>query len=163
PLKKGRAATMTHDYKRNGTTTLFAAFDVLEGKVIGRCMQKHRHQEFIRFLNQIEAQIPATKAVHVILDNYATHKHPKVRKWLDRHQRFTFHSRPLRPRGSMPSRASSPSSQGAASSAASSDPSANSKPPSIGSSTKPTITQSPSHGPQIPAKSSPPSNEGTRC
>src|SRR6516162_9121745 len=83
PLKKGRAATMTHDYKRNGTTTLFAAFDVLEGKVIGRCMQKHRHQEFIRFLNQIEAQVPARKAVHVILDNYATHKHPKVRKWLD--------------------------------------------------------------------------------
>src|SRR4249920_227038 len=88
PLTRGRAATMTHDYKRNGTTTLFAAFDVLEGKVIGRCMQKHRHQEFIRFLNQIEAQVPAKKAVHVILDNYATHKHPKVRKWLDRHPRF---------------------------------------------------------------------------
>ena len=85
---------MTHDYKRNGTTTLFAAFDVLEGKVIGRCMQKHRHQEFIRFLNQIEAQVPARKAVHVILDNYATHKHPKVRKWLDRHPRFTFHFTP---------------------------------------------------------------------
>jgi transposase len=94
PLKKGRAATMTHDYKRNGTTTLFAAFDVLEGKVIGRCMQKHRHQEFIRFLNQIEAQVPANKAVHVILDNYATHKHPKVRKWLARHPRFTFHFTP---------------------------------------------------------------------
>lgn len=94
PLKKGRAATMTHDYKRNGTTTLFAAFDVLEGKVIGRCMQKHWHQEFIRFLNQIEAQVPAKKAVHVILDNYATHKHPKVRKWLDRHPRFTFHFTP---------------------------------------------------------------------
>src|SRR6201982_1160997 len=94
PLKKGRAATMTHDYKRNGTTTLFAAFDVLEGKVIGRCMQKHRHQEFIGFLNQIEAHVPAKKAVHVILDNYATHKHPKVRKWLDRHPRFTFHFTP---------------------------------------------------------------------
>src|SRR6516225_5229457 len=94
PLKKGRAATMTHDYKRNGTTTLFAAFDVLEGKVIGRCMQKHRHQEFIRFLNQIEAQVPARRAVHVILDNYATHKHPKVRKWLDRRPRFTFHFTP---------------------------------------------------------------------
>ena len=63
---------MTHDYKRNGTTTLFAAFDVLEGKVIGRCMQKHRHQEFMRFLNQIEAQVPAKKAVHVIVDNYAS-------------------------------------------------------------------------------------------
>ena len=85
---------MTHDYKRNGTTTLFAAFDVLEGKVIGRCMQKHRHQEFMRFLNQIEAQVPAKKAVHVILDNYATHKHPKLRKWLDCHPRFTFHFTP---------------------------------------------------------------------
>ena len=84
PLKKGRAATMT----------LFAAFDILEGKVIGRCMQKHRHQEIIRFLNQIEAQVPANRAVHVILDNYATHKHPKVRKWLDRHPRFTFHFTP---------------------------------------------------------------------
>jgi transposase len=85
---------MTHDYKRNGTTTLFAAFDILQGKVIGRCMQKHRHQEFIRFLAQIDAQVPAKKAVHVILDNYATHKHPTVRKWLDRHPRFTFHFTP---------------------------------------------------------------------
>lgn len=91
PLKKGRAGTMTHDYKRHGTTTLFAALDVLEGKVIGRCMQRHRHQEFIRFLNAIEAEVPAGKMVHVILDNYAAHKHPKVRRWLDRHQRFTFH------------------------------------------------------------------------
>ena len=94
PMKKGRAGTMTHDYKRNGTTTLFAALDVLEGKVIGRCMQRHRHQEFIRFLNAIEAEVPADKRVHVILDNYATHKHPKVRAWLGRHQRFTFHFTP---------------------------------------------------------------------
>lgn len=94
PMKQGRAGTMTHDYKRNGTTTLFAAFDVLEGKVIGRCMQRHRHQEFIRFLNTIETQVPAGKAVHVILDNYATHKHEKVRQWLDRHTRFTFHFTP---------------------------------------------------------------------
>jgi hypothetical protein len=70
PMKKGRAGTMTHDYKRHGTTTLFAALDVLEGKVIGRCMQRHRHHEFIRFLNAIEAQVPARKIVHVILDNY---------------------------------------------------------------------------------------------
>jgi transposase len=94
PMKKGRAGTMTHDYKRHGTTTLFAAFDVLEGKVIGRCMQRHRHQEFIRFLNAIEADLPAGKVVHVILDNYATHKHPKVMQWLDRHPRFTFHFTP---------------------------------------------------------------------
>jgi transposase len=91
PMKKGRAGTMTHDYKRHGTTTLFAALDVLEGTVIGRNMQRHRHQEFIRFLNTIEAELPAGKFVHVILDNYAVHKHPKVRRWLDRHQRFTFH------------------------------------------------------------------------
>jgi transposase len=91
PMKKGRCATMTHDYKRNGTTTLFAALDILEGKVIGRCMQRHRHQEFIRFLNAVEREVPADKAVHVVLDNYATHKHPKVTAWLQRHRRFTFH------------------------------------------------------------------------
>ena len=94
PMKKGRAATMTHDYKRHGTTTLFAALDVLEGKVLGRCMQRHRHQEFVRFLNAIERDVPAGKLVHVILDNYATHKHPKVRQWLTRHPRFTFHFTP---------------------------------------------------------------------
>src|SRR5476649_716389 len=94
PMKKGRAGTMTHDYKRTATTTLFAALDVLQGKVIGRCMQRHRHQEFIRFLNAIEATVPARKFVHVILDNYATHKHPKVHQWLDRHPRFTFHFTP---------------------------------------------------------------------
>lgn len=94
PLKRGRCGTMTHDYIRNGTTTLFAALDVLEGKVIGRCMQRHRHQEFIRFLNAIEAEVPAGKVVHVILDNYAAHKHPKVMKWLGRHPRFVFHFTP---------------------------------------------------------------------
>ena len=94
PLKKGRCGTMTHDYKRNGTTTLFAALNVLEGGVIGRCMQRHRHQEFIRFLNAIEAEVPAGKLVHVILDNYAAHKHPNVLKWLARHPRFTFHFTP---------------------------------------------------------------------
>jgi hypothetical protein len=77
-MKKGRAGTMMHDYKRNGTTTLFAALNVLDGKVIGRNMQRHRHREFIRFLNAIEAEVPAGKVVHVVLDNYATHKHPKV-------------------------------------------------------------------------------------
>lgn len=94
PLKRGRAGTMTHDYKRNGTTTLFAALDVLDGKVIGRCMQRHRHQEFIRFLNAIEAEVPVGKIVHVILDNYGAHKHPKVRAWLGRHPRFVFHYTP---------------------------------------------------------------------
>jgi len=94
PLKKGRCGTMTHDYKRNGTTTLFAALNVLDGSVIGRCMQRHRHQEFIRFLNAIEAEVPPSKQVHVVLDNYATHKHPKVIEWLGRHPRFTFHFTP---------------------------------------------------------------------
>jgi transposase len=91
PMKKGRCGTMTHDYIRNGTTTLFAALNVLDGKVIGRCMQQHRHQEFIRFLNTVEAAVPAAKLVHGIVDNYATHKHPKVREWLARHPRWTFH------------------------------------------------------------------------
>jgi transposase len=94
PLKKGRLGTMTHDYKRHGTTTLFAALNVLDGTVIGRNMQRHRHQEFIRFLNAIEAQVAAGKVVHAILDNYAAHKHPKVRKWLAAHPRWTFHFTP---------------------------------------------------------------------
>jgi transposase len=91
PIKKGRLGTMTHDYKRHSTTTLFAALNVLDGTVIGRNMQRHGHQEFIRFLNAVDGELPADKAIHVVLDNYAAHKHPKVRAWLDRHQRFTFH------------------------------------------------------------------------
>lgn len=91
PLKKGRGPTMTHDYKRHGTTTLFAALNVLTGEVIGQNMQRHRHQEFIRFLNQIERDVPAGKVIHVILDNYAAHKHSKVRAWLQRNPRWTFH------------------------------------------------------------------------
>jgi hypothetical protein len=82
---------MTHDYKRNGTTTLFAALNVLDGSVIGRNMQRHRHQEFIHFLNQNERDVPAGKVIHVILDNYCTHKHAKVKAWLERHPRWTFH------------------------------------------------------------------------
>lgn len=94
PMKSGRAGTMTHDYKRHGTTTLFAALNVLDGTVIGRNMQRHRHQEFIRFLNTIEAQVPVGKVIHAIVDNYATHKHPKVIAWLTRHPRWTFHFTP---------------------------------------------------------------------
>ena len=94
PMKRGRLGTMTHDYKRNGTTTLFAALNVLDGKVIGRNMQRHRHQEFIRFLNAVEREAPKGKAIHVILDNYAVHKHPKVKAWLARHPRWTFHFTP---------------------------------------------------------------------
>jgi transposase len=94
PIKKCRAGTMTHDYIRHGTTTLFAALNVLDGTVIGQCMARHRHQEFIRFLNRIEAAVPAGKLIHAILDNYAAHKHPKVRAWFDRHPRWMFHFTP---------------------------------------------------------------------
>jgi len=94
PMKKGRAGTMTHDYKRHGTTTLFAALDVLDGRVIGQCMDKHRHQEFIRFLNKINREVLPNLDVHLIADNYATHKHPKVKAWLARHPRFHIHFTP---------------------------------------------------------------------
>ena len=94
PMKPGRAGTMTHDYKRHGTTTLFAALNILDGTVIGRNMQRHRHQEFVRFLNTIEAQVPVGKVIHAVVDNYATHKHPRVRRWLARHPRWTFHFTP---------------------------------------------------------------------
>jgi transposase len=94
PLKKGRAATLTHDYKRNGTTSLFAALNIATGKVIGTCMKKHRHQEWIRFLNLVKAAAPAERQVHVICDNYATHKHAKVQAWQQRHPRFHFHFTP---------------------------------------------------------------------
>ena len=85
---------MTHDDKRLGTTTLFAALSVLDGTVIGRCMQRHRHVEFIRFLNTLEREVAHDKSIHVVLDNYATHKHPKVLAWLARHPRWTFHFTP---------------------------------------------------------------------
>ena len=90
----GRAATMTHDYKRNGTTTLFAALDVLTGTVIGQCLPRHRHSEFITFLNTVNREVPKGLQVHVILDNYGTHKHPEVLRWLERHKRFHFHFTP---------------------------------------------------------------------
>jgi transposase len=94
PMKEGRCGTMTHDYERRGTTTLFAALNVLDGRVVGRCMQRHRHQEFLRFLNAVEAAVPAGKLVHAILDNYATHKHPDVQEWLAKHKRFHLHFTP---------------------------------------------------------------------
>ncbi len=89
-MKKGRAGTMTHDCKRHGTTCLFAAMNVLDGTVIGRNMQRRRHQEFIRFLNAVEREVPAGKTVHAILDNYAAHRHPAVRQWIARHPRWSF-------------------------------------------------------------------------
>jgi transposase len=94
PMKKGRAATMTHDYKRNGTTTLFAALNVLDGQVIAQCQQRHRHIEWLKFLRQIDRETPSDKALHLIVDNYATHKHPAVQKWLAKHPRFHMHFTP---------------------------------------------------------------------
>jgi transposase len=91
PIKRGRCGTMTHDYKRYGTTTLFAAIDMLEGKVISECMDRHRHQEWIKFLEKIDQQTPPELALHLIVDNYSAHKHPKVQKWLKRHSRFHMH------------------------------------------------------------------------
>jgi transposase len=91
PLKKGRCGTMTHDYKRNGTTTLFAALNVAEGQLIGKCMNRHRHQEWITFLKLIDAETPKALDLHLIVDNYATHKHPQVKSWLKRHPRFHVH------------------------------------------------------------------------
>ena len=162
PMKKGRAGTMTHDYKRHGTTTLFAALNVLDGSVLGRCMQRHRHQEFIRFLNAIEANVPAGKIVHVILDNYAAHKQPKVLAWLARHPRFVFHFTPTScswlnavetffatltkrrlKRGVFRS-------------------SSTSRPPSTDISTRPTMIPSRSSGPHTPTRSSPPSTAGAK-
>ena len=94
PMKKGRCGTMTHDYKRHGTTTLFAALNVLDGSVIGECMAKHRHQEFLRFLRRVDREFPGKTPLHLILDNYGTHKQPKVKEWLERHPRFTLHFTP---------------------------------------------------------------------
>jgi transposase len=94
PMKKGRAGTMTHDYKRNGTTTLFAALDVATGRVIGQCMKRHRHQEWLKFLRAIDRGTPKALGLHLIADNYATHKHPAVRAWLAKHPRFHMHFTP---------------------------------------------------------------------
>ena len=94
PMKKGRAGTMTHDYKRNGTTTLFAALNMLDGTVIGACMPRHRHREFLRFLKLIDQQTPAGLDLHLIVDNYATHKTPAVKRWIKLHPRFQLHFTP---------------------------------------------------------------------
>src|SRR5438477_4231069 len=91
PMKKGRCGTMTHDYKRNGTTTLFAALSMLDGKVVGQCQPGHRHQEFLKFLRRLDREFPGDWELHLVLDNYGTHKTPEVQKWLKRHGRFVLH------------------------------------------------------------------------
>lgn len=94
PLKKGRCGTMTHDYKRNGTTCLFAALNTLEGKVIGQCYARHRHQEFLKFLRRLDREFPQNMPLHLIVDNYGTHNHHQVQEWLGKHPRFTLHFTP---------------------------------------------------------------------
>src|SRR5271170_4650986 len=91
PMKKGRCGTRTHDYKRHGTTTLFAALDFLQGHVIGQCYERHRHQEFLKFLRQLNAQFPGDVPLHLVMDNYGTHKHPRTQAWLQQHPRFMVH------------------------------------------------------------------------
>ena len=91
PLKKGRCGTMTHDYKRNGTTTLFAALEIAQGKVVGQCYARHRHQEFIKFLNRLNEEFPGEVKLHLVMDNYGTHSHPRVQSWLKKHPRFVAH------------------------------------------------------------------------
>jgi transposase len=91
PMKKGRCGTMTHDYKRNGTTTLFAALDVLAGRVVGQCYERHRHQEFVKFLRRLDQEFPGDVPLHLVVDNYGTHTHPAVHTWLTRHPRFILH------------------------------------------------------------------------
>lgn len=91
PLKKGRCGTMTHDYKRNGTTTLFAALDLLQGKVVGDCSKRHRHQEFLKFLRRIDREFPGDRPLHLVIDNYGTHGTPEVKAWLNKHRRFVMH------------------------------------------------------------------------
>ena len=94
PMKKGRCGTMTHDYKRHGTTSLFAALNVLDGTVIGECYERHRHQEFLKFLRRLDREFPKRKVLHLIVDNYGTHNHPNVKAWLEKHRRFRLHFTP---------------------------------------------------------------------
>ena len=94
PMKKGRCGTHTHDYVRHGTTTLFAALNVLDGKVVGQCLPRHRHQEFLKFLCHLDREFAAPRTMHLIVDNYATHKHARVQRWLERHPRFQMHFTP---------------------------------------------------------------------
>ena len=155
PMKKGRAGTMTHDYKRNGTTTLFAALDVLTGTVIGQCLPRHRHQEFLKFLRTIDREVPKHLAVHLILDNYATHNHPDVQTLAAPTTRGSTCTSPRpRRRGSTWSNAGSANSPTKRCGAAASTPSPTSSPRSRNTSTRTTTTPSPSSGPPPPSPSS---------
>jgi transposase len=158
PLKPGKWGTMTHDYKRNGTTTLFAALNVLDGTVVGRCMLQHTHKEFIKFLNAVERAVPAGKVIHAIADNYATHKHPNVMTWLTDHPRWKFHFTPTSASWLNAVEGSSRPSRDEKSAAASSNPSPSCKTPSSATSRR--ITRPQCHSSGLPqhrpsSKSSP--------
>jgi transposase len=163
PMKRGRCGTMTNDYKRHGTTTLFAALNVLEGKVIGQCMSRHRHQEFIRFLNKVNRETPPEPDLHLIINNYATHKHSKVRAWLERHPRFHFHFTPTSAswlnavEGFFAKLTKQRLKRGVFKA------SSISKPPSTDTSSKPTITPNPSSEPPTRTQSSKKSSAGKWC
>ena len=159
PMKPGKCGTMTHDYKRHGTTTLFAAFNTLDGVVLGRCMQRHTHQEFIRFLNAVERAAPADRPVHAILDNYAPTSIPRSKPGSPAIRAGCSTSPQPRAPGSTPSRTSSPRSPESASSAASSAPSPISRPPSIAISKRTMTIPNPSAGPNPPTPSSPSSTD----
>ncbi len=147
PLKKGRAQTMTHDYKRNGTTTLFAALDTATGEVFGLCQEKHRHQEWLKFLRMIDEAIPEEKEIYLICDNYATHKHARVQRWLRSHKRFHVRFTPTSASWLTWSNASSRDLTQTSSSVASSRTSNNSSWPLETTSTNITRNQNPSSGP----------------
>jgi hypothetical protein len=148
PLKKGRAATLTHDYKRHGTTTLFAALSTLDGSVISRCAQRHRHTEWLEFLRQINRETPKDKDLHLICDNYATHKHPNVQAWLDKHPRCHVHFTPTSASWLNMVERFSEASPPIACSVACSRASGNSPPPS--SNTSPCITRIPNPSSGLP-------------
>jgi transposase len=153
-MKKGRGATMTHDYKRNGTTTLFAALDTATGEVYGLCQQRHRHQEWLRFLRMIDQTVPAGKEIYLICDNYATHKHERVQRWLEKHKRFHVRFTPTSASWlNMIERFFRDLTTNQIR-RASSRTWSNSSPPSATTSTTTTTTQSPSSGPQRQTTSS---------
>ena len=154
---------MTHDYIRNGTTTLFAALNILDGTIVGQCMQRHRHQEFLRFLNRLERDIPAGRLIHVILDNYGSHKHPKVRAWLARHPRWTFHFTPTSASWLNAVEGFFAKLTRRRLNAASSIRSSTSRRRSTAIWPNTTAAQNPSPGPPTPIASSPPQTAGTKC
>ena len=155
PMKPGKCGTMTHDYKRNGTTTLFAALNILDGTVVGRCMPSHTHKEFIKFLNAVERAVRPGRIIHAIADNYATHKHQRSRGGSPITRAGCFISPPPPHPGSTPSKVSSQPSPADKSDAVSSNPSPTSRTPSAATSTSTTDPQNRSSGPNQPTPSSP--------